>query len=192
MRESKKKAARRQELVTRLTEIIERRGYENLTIRDICREAEISIGTFYHYFNEKSDLVSMLFTGIDCYFYEDVEPAFGDDELENIRRFTRSYAQYCVKSGVETCRVINCTPMLHVERDYLSSRRGLSVIMERLVERGREKGQITKAPPVEEIVRMVLVGMRGYCSDWAKRGGSYDMVEAVEQHFLILTRGLRA
>lgn len=43
-------------------------AYDNLTIRNICREAGISIGTFYHYFNGKDDLMTFIIArGYDEY-----------------------------------------------------------------------------------------------------------------------------
>lgn len=32
-------------------------GFENMTVRDICHEANISSGTFYHHFKSKSELM---------------------------------------------------------------------------------------------------------------------------------------
>lgn len=37
------------------------KGFENLTIRDICKEAKISIGAFYHHFSSKEELIDESF-----------------------------------------------------------------------------------------------------------------------------------
>lgn len=193
MKESPKKAARRQELMSAIFEVVERLGYENLTIRDICRETGISIGTFYHYFEEKSDVVRILFKGIDDYFVSHVLPSLVDDEVENILIYVREYASYCHRSGVLVSREIATAPLRNAERNYLSDKqRQLSIIIRDIVRRGQEKGQITTQFSVEELSRMVLVGMRGYNADWAKQNGVYDIVEATVSHFKVFTKGIRA
>ena len=45
-----------------------KQGYEETTIRQICREAGIAIGTFYTYFSTKSDLLKSLYEVSDSYF----------------------------------------------------------------------------------------------------------------------------
>lgn len=193
MKESPKKTAKRQELMMSIIGIVNNNDFEKLTIRDICNQAGISIGTFYHYFEEKSDIVRILFICIDDYFENNVEPNFIDDELENILTFVTEYAKYCYKSGVAVDKIISTAPLMDLNKDYLSNNtRRLSKIIKEVVLRGQEKGQITKEIPCEEICRIVLVGMRGYCADWAKCNGNYDIQNAVKLHYKMVVKGLRA
>jgi len=41
------------------------KGFEDLTIRDICRDAEISIGAFYHHFSSKEEMINESFLMYD-------------------------------------------------------------------------------------------------------------------------------
>ncbi len=38
--------------------ILKKNGYENLSIKNICEEAGVSNGSFYHHFKTKDDLLS--------------------------------------------------------------------------------------------------------------------------------------
>ena len=42
-------------------EMLKKKGYEKLSIRAICSEAGISIGSFYHYFSSKQELLSFYY-----------------------------------------------------------------------------------------------------------------------------------
>ena len=53
--------------------ILQKSGYENLSIKNICEEAGVSNGSFYHHFKTKDDLLS--------YYIED-QPALNPDYLE--------------------------------------------------------------------------------------------------------------
>lgn len=193
MKESPKKTAKRQELMMSIIDIVNNNDFEKLTIRDICNQAGISVGTFYHYFEEKSDIVRILFICIDDYFENNVVPRFVEDELENILIFVTEYAKYCHKSGVPINKVISTAPLMDLNKDYLSNKtRRLSKIIKNVVTRGQEKGQITKEMECDDICRIVLVGMRGYCADWAKCNGNYDIVTSVGLHFKTVLKGLKA
>ena len=41
---------------------MDNKTFDSLTIRDICKEAEVSIGSFYHYFKTKDDLIIELYS----------------------------------------------------------------------------------------------------------------------------------
>lgn len=41
------------------------KGFDELTIRDICRDAQISIGAFYHHFSSKEEMINESFLMYD-------------------------------------------------------------------------------------------------------------------------------
>lgn len=51
----------RDELLRRYLDLFARRGYLDVTMRDIARELGVSTGTLYHYFPTKKDLLEQLF-----------------------------------------------------------------------------------------------------------------------------------
>ena len=75
--------------------------YNYLTIRHICREAKVSIGTFYHHFENKDDLLAYFFTyGIKNYLDQnDVE--INDDVVQNMINLYDVYLSFCLKNGIE-------------------------------------------------------------------------------------------
>ena len=82
--------------------ILQRSGYETLSIKNICEEAGVSNGSFYHHFKTKDDLLS--------YYIED-QPSINPDLLdlpENAEDAKRTiiqvylnYVSYCKELGVE-------------------------------------------------------------------------------------------
>ena len=47
----------RQKIIDAAVELISRHGADALTVRRVCAAADLSIGTFYHSFNDKDDLM---------------------------------------------------------------------------------------------------------------------------------------
>ena len=82
--------------------ILQRNGYENLSIKNICEEAGVSNGSFYHHFKTKDDLLS---------YYIEAQPAVSpnvldlpkdaEDAKDAIVQVYLDYADYCKKLGVD-------------------------------------------------------------------------------------------
>ena len=47
----------RQRIIDATVSLIKSKGADKLTVRSVCKEADVSIGTFYHYFRDKDDLM---------------------------------------------------------------------------------------------------------------------------------------
>ena len=191
MKSKEKFIDRKQELVTKITELITRDGFENITVRGICQEIGISTGSFYHYFSDKGDLIKVLFMDIDEYFLHQVSEKFTEDEVQNLVYFCECYGRYITKNGVETCRCISLAPLKIIDHHYLKSDRYIFTVLHGIVERGSIKGQFQLSLTSLEITRMILILLRGYSSDWAKQNGSYDLVEALHTFITVFIKSLK-
>lgn len=47
----------RQKLIDTTVALIKKHGADSITVRNVCEESGLSIGTFYHYFQNKDDLL---------------------------------------------------------------------------------------------------------------------------------------
>lgn len=47
----------KEKIIDTTVSIIKKKGAVAVTVRDVCKEAGLSIGTFYHYFRDKDDLM---------------------------------------------------------------------------------------------------------------------------------------
>ena len=105
--------------------ILQKQGYEQLSIKNICEEAGVSNGSFYHHFKTKDDLLS---------YYIEEQPSINPDLLDTpedadeakigIIHIYLNYAQYCRELGVEfmsifyTPRNQALNPTIRTERPY--------------------------------------------------------------------------
>lgn len=190
MKPQEKFIQRKQELVTKIAELITRDGFENITIRGICQELEISTGSFYHYFPDKGDLVKILFSDIDDYFLHVVSKEFAEDEAQNLITFCEAYGRYSTKNGVEACRSISVAPLKLKDHHYLEDNRHIFTVLHGILERGSQKGQFHLPLSTLETTRMIMVLIRGYSADWAKRDGEYDLVQALHSFIIVFIKGL--
>lgn len=178
----KKQIAKRKNIIQKASHLMDEVGFENLTVRMICDVANISPGVFYHYFDSKSDLIVELFSLIDNYFEENVLGRLNDDnELTNIVEFCKGFSEFVVQTGVVKSKFMNSIFPVYSSGGHHAERgRILYRELNLLITRGQEKGQITTKYNPDRLVDMILVILRGYCFDWARREGSYDLVKYTE------------
>ena len=59
-RQQQKSRETREKIFQAAKRILQKKGYEELSIKNICEEAGVSNGSFYHHFKTKDDLLSYL------------------------------------------------------------------------------------------------------------------------------------
>jgi len=156
-------------------EIMRKEGYKELSIKNICEEANVSNGSFYHHFKSKDDLLS--------YYIEEqpqIDPGLlelpDDAEMakETILQVYQNYVNYCKELGVEFMtgyydpknQALN--PISRSERPYPI------VTVRKYVEKAIEAKRICINVEIIEFttdIRMIVIGN---VFEWCLRSGSAD------------------
>ena len=155
--------------------ILQKKGYQELSIKNICEEAGVSNGSFYHHFKTKDDLLS--------YYIEDQPsinpdlldlPDNGDEAKIAIIHVYLNYVEYCRDLGVEFMsgyydpknQALN--PAIRTERPYPI------VTVQHYVEKAMAAGIISLNVEIDQFttdIRMIVIGN---VFEWCLRGGETD------------------
>lgn len=101
--EDRRIARTKQAFRAALIELIEEKGYEALTVNDLCARANLNRGTFYNHFRDKEDMIT----------------AFEDDMLADLERFHRVMQGFSLKDLVKFRIAKRPLPFLVELFDYL-------------------------------------------------------------------------
>lgn len=183
-----KQTERRKELAKLAIPIIEKHGFNSVTVATLCSELGISIGTFYHYFQDKNSIIMEFFNILDNYYKEKIIPKLDNESnaIDKIKVLCSEYGEYCKICGIEICRQISVVPLISYKDDFMSKKRYLYTVLDEIIIEGQKKGQITNDYTSTQITDMFLIMIRGYCFDWCKENASYDIVSAIDMHSSIL------
>lgn len=174
-KQQKKSKETKERIFQAAKRILQKSGYENLSIKNICEEAGVSNGSFYHHFKTKDDLLS--------YYIED-QPGINPDLLElpkdtaevkeTIIHVYLNYVKYCRQLGVDfiagyyTPHNQALNPTIRTERPYPI------VTVQHYLERALKAGIIHLDLPLTEVttdIRMIVIGN---VFEWAMRDGKAD------------------
>lgn len=147
------------------------RGYYDTTIRDICAEAGVSIGTFYTYFPSKRDIFADIFGRADNIFESEVANALkGASVREKIVDYFRYYAKINLDSGIELMKVIYSS-----ENTWFTKDRPMQQVLINLISEGQQNGELSADTQPRDVAFFLFTLARGCCYNWCIRDGQYDL-----------------
>ncbi|NLT14264.1 MAG: TetR/AcrR family transcriptional regulator [Clostridiales bacterium] len=168
-------------------ELMEEKGYRGATIRDICKRASVSVGTFYSYFNTKSDVIKDIYLSGDKFFLESVTPELeGKSCFEQLRLFVRYYAQVNLETGLDIVKVL-----FNPDNEWFRQTRPMQSVLEGIIRRGQSSGELRAAWEPEMLVDYFFDHLRGICYSWCVYDGGFDLEERMAGSLTLLFEGLR-
>lgn len=150
--------------------MVDKVSFENITIRDICSEVGITVGTFYNYFSSKNDLLLDRYKRYMDFFekyYE--ENLIEQDEIEALKEIFRVYLNYA-KSRVYAMYKQYFQIMINeYERWDKVKPNFLAETIVKIVSRGQEKNIITNRMSADDICSMLLIIVNGIAVQYLTR-----------------------
>lgn len=174
-KQQQKSKATKEKIFQAAKAILKKKGYEELSIKNICEEAGVSNGSFYHHFKTKDDLLS---------YYIEEQPSINPDVLElpenaseakeAIIRVYLNYVSYCEELGVEFMAGYYDTKNQALNVAIRTERPYPIVTVQNYVERAVEAGKIRLDGEIEGFttdIRMIVIGN---VFEWCLRNGEVD------------------
>lgn len=155
---------------------IERKGFQNITVEEICRKAGVSVGTFYNYFKSKNDILFDIFKIADDYFLNVVSKNLDEGNVyDKIVKFFSYYAEYNKARGLDFIKQLY-NPYNTL---FITKGRHMQIVLQNIIEDGKKSGEICTDMTSEEVVEYLFVAIRGVVYDWCIHDGSYDLNEYI-------------
>ncbi|UCB45789.1 MAG: TetR/AcrR family transcriptional regulator [Spirochaetota bacterium] len=170
-------------------DIMDKKGFEKLTIVDISKKANVSVGALYHYFKSKNDILAEIFRKADEYFSTEVISSLNKASVpDQIVEYFDHYAKFNVASGVEmTQQLFN--PKI---KFFIKKSRPMLTLLQDLIRKGQEKKEIRMDTDPEELARFLFVMARGIVFEWSLHEGRYDLEATMHKYIGILVSTLRS
>lgn len=171
--------------------ILQQKGYDHLSIKNICEEAGVSNGSFYHHFKTKDDLLS---------YYIEEQPSINPELLDlpsspveakkAIIEVYLNYVHYCQELGVAfmsnyyTPQNQSLNPLIRTERPYPI------VTVHDYLQRAIDAHVIELHTDLENVttdIRMIVIGN---VFEWCLKSGEADFEENMRRSLSTYLDGL--
>lgn len=167
-------------------ELLEEKDFEKITVRDIVKKANVSIGTFYHYYSTKLDVYYETYIIADEYFETVVKPNVHQltSTKEKLELFFDYYARYnCEITDLSLTQILYNSANKCFDRN---SNIGMLPILTSILQEGLDANIIKGDKSAKEIAQFLMISIRGQVYHWCTNDGNYDLREATKEHLHML------
>lgn len=151
--------------------VLEKKGFQDLKISDICKEAGVSVGSFYHYYTSKDDVIFSHYARFDDFFLEKTDAVRGDSAFSRILCFFELYCDFLLSLSLE----LNKQWFAPSSKLDIPKERYTYELLSRLIRDGQGSGEVDAAMAAEDIVQELMLFARGVVLDWLYQNGNYDL-----------------
>ena len=183
-------------LVNTMSELFKKHPLEEIKITDICKEAGVSVGTFYHYYRSKADYFHEVMQEDDTAALKEWEhyknmyknPADAirfltvasiRDVTENGPVYATSLYRFMLYPDYESSAMNDPQRVMEMRKTILDRDKGYRGIikgqMELLAEQGRLCGEVSA------VFESLMDIMTGTIYNWCYRDGEYDIVDRLNR-----------
>ncbi|HDR4440076.1 TetR family transcriptional regulator [Bacillus thuringiensis serovar brasilensis] len=161
--------------------------FENITIDDICKKANVSVGTFYHYFSSKEDIYKKIFQQIDENLHVELENIDQNTTVQTtILNFFQCIAEYTTKLELH----INLLNDFN-KRSFIYEPTLIYKALNGFVYKGHLEKELTNDMSVEEITTYLFTIARGLILDWCLLEGKYSLEQRMDTYMKLALKSLK-
>lgn len=164
-----------------------------ITVREICAEAGVSVGAFYHHFETRQDLFRRIYESFDHELNKRMEQisqtkspqdTLADILLFHVYFLTNQYADLLTHCFVA---ILN-----DPERTVVNPGRAYYRTVRDCVQRLADEGLLRPEYPPNLVSELCISFVRGWLLDWTLHDCAYDLPNRVRVTLPILIRGFLA
>ncbi len=185
----------RKRLFQAALDLLVKKGYDRVTVDDICAKAGVSKGTFYHHFKSKDQAIVEEFLKIDQYYRETLPRLMEVESLEErMALFCRLTLRYIKSKGKNMIKVAYYSQIAPGRRasPVASRQRALYAIVDGMIGEAQRRGEARADIDSTILAETVIRCIRGLVYDWCLQDGRFDLEESGEAMIAVLAEGLRA
>jgi len=155
------------------------KGLERTTIQEICKDAEVSIGSFYNHFNSKEDIIYEIFKRADLNFEQFKER---DMDKKGIRELILEYMDYYV-SFVQTNDIQFTKFFYNTSNHYfVQEKRPMHEVLKSILREYDLELNRYYVEDTDMLVDRLFITSRGVIFHWCLKEGTFDLNEMNRKH----------
>lgn len=162
-------------------------GYDSVTIDDIAKEAKVSKGTFYLYFDTKEAVLVKQFGLMDAFYRRSAREIPTDQPVDRqLLSFLMGMCEYCARTcGVNIIKILYSHQIsIGTHPELLNNKkRSIYKILHYYVREGRARGAFKTSLSDEQITEVISRAIHGFFYDWCLYDGSFDIIKESGPYF---------
>jgi AcrR family transcriptional regulator len=162
------RTVRRDAFLDAAQQLIQTKGYEQMSIQDVLDAVDTSRGAFYHYFDSKLELLEAVVERFTDGAMAAVDPILSDSELPALRKLEKMVAGFARLKAESKDLMLALIEVMNSDGNALfreklrrMSARRLGPILSQIIRQGIREGVVKVAFP-DETATVILSMIQGY------------------------------
>lgn len=172
-----------------------KKGYQKVTISEICRKSGVSLGSFYVHFKSKDEVIWEQFAKVNDYIRKTALPQIEqiDNPVNKIELLCNSLLTYINGVGSDNVKVVLQSQIspdkeaTAIEKEKNSMLFKLTYSFVEMAQKGNSIRRINDILGTTRILNMTMWGIIYY---WCLENGSYNIIDTGNKAVKAITRGL--
>lgn len=173
--------------------VLSEQGHDNFNVKNICREAGISVGGFYHHFKSVEALVARVYNVKDAFEELESRPLTGTAS-ERVLRILMLQTNYITSLGVDLLILYYKGIFNHIDEEenyYIQEFQEIIHMVREALLYGRERGEISPDTDCGEAARTLVQMSRGFIFNWCTANGRIDLMRSVQSMAKLYLESIR-
>ena len=163
-------------------DLMRERGFDKVSVRDICKAAGITTGAFYHHFSSKEALLEHGFAPLDDYMRAALEDGGEESPDRRLWRLLSAYGRFMEHSGELIGRYYQRRIAEPGTKSMDPSRFTYRAMVE-CFRQAEKEGILAPGHSPEWIADFCFRHFRGVVVDWVLDGYSYPLLPRMEEDY---------
>ena len=164
-------------IIKTATDLFKSKGFGDVTIRDICDACSISIGSFYHHFQSKDEIINIGYHQLDLLWQEKIAVYQNVNTKEDILYFFEQAGILLQDQGWELASQSYKHLITSKSKYTFQLDRPIYTQLLRIIESGLNKDLNLEDSDTVKFIETLMRCSRGVIFDWCLREGAYDLQE---------------
>lgn len=165
------------------------KGITNIKVRDICQKANVSIGTYYHYFDSIESIFKNAIEEGNKYTENVIIPALiKEDELDNLKIYLLMQMESFQRGTINYLREV-FRIYLYSESPFILDENSINYkTILRVIQQGQKKGQMNIRLNSEDYAKIALKLIIANCYCWCMQEGTFDATQVMIHEIISLVK----
>lgn len=156
--------------------LFDQKGYDNVTINDICHQIGLTKGAFYHHFNSKSDILIMKYKFNESSLLKYYHSISSELPLQKLDKIINRFINYPKLTSLEEMK---SSFKVQIDSHYQEFVGGDSAVQKsiliKIIEEGQATGDIRDDLRAELLADIIIRYKFGLYIEWCIKDGNMDI-----------------
>lgn len=172
--------------------LFDKKGYDNVSINEICEQIGLTKGAFYYHFKSKSDILIMKYRFNETTLQKYFRSIAADKPLEKLKKVLKRFINYPKTTSLEEMK---SSFKIQIEAHYQDFVGGSSAVQKtilmEIIEEGQSIGDIRRDMSSELLADIIIRYKFGLYIEWCIKDGHMDLDAIGQRDFDAIMSFLR-